>query len=411
MMQQDDPGAPELEVTSLDSGMARHKRLKSAGRWLRSRPGRLTLSALTLLTVVAALAGMFARASSDPISEARTVLGMFTPTPTPVIPPGGDVFGLINAVPWGDLQIDDHAPTLTTIEPIGQGFTLPRGVHHVVYRARYFPTLHCVVSVPQAPDDTCPLSNLTVTEGLAFQRIIDLGAFPNRMAPTHYNQLTSAVNTALGGYSASATIEPGERYLNQLGKVEIAQTAMAFTMGLEQAEEPKDPNCPFLCPMDGNASVISSEWDLTARVEPTWTIKDATGRTFSSLITSAPATTYGALGPDTVTFAVVLDGTDWKVSSQDQGALDGIVQLAALEAVKAQYGPILNGTTSGRNPANGAIVTVQRDTSMPQAVLLWRFGLLYAANTDTKRQFPALPLANQQEQALAQAMAAEMSGP
>jgi hypothetical protein len=415
MTKRDDAGAPDVEVTSLDPETTRHEQLKGVTRWLRAWPGRLALSALTLLLIAGALVAMFTRASADPIGEARTALGLFTPTPTPVILPGGDTFGLTNAVPWGDLRIDARAPLLTTIEPIGPGFRLSRGAHHLVYRARYFPTLRCVISVPQSPNDTCPLSNLAVTEGLAFQRILDLGALPIRMAPEQYGLLVSAINTALSGSSASATIEPGERYINQLGKVEIARTAMTFTMGLKQAEETRDPDCPFLCPQEVNDSAVATAWMLSARVEPTWTITDAIGRSFSSLIPSAPASHYTPAQPDTVLFAVLLDGTEWRILSQDQSALSSIAQEAAYEAVISDYGgvPVPNGagwgTTSGVNPADGAIIMILGGASGPQVILLSRFGVLYAASAAAKHQFPDLPLASPREQALARAMAAGFS--
>ena len=414
MMSQDDPRALDLEVTSLDAGPARYERLQGVRRWLRAWPGRLALSALTLLIIAGALVAMFARASADPIGEARTALGFSTPTPTPLIPPGGDTFGLIDAVPWGDLRLDGQAPTLRAIDPIGLGFKLPRGAHHLVYQARYFPTLRCVISVPQSPKDTCPLSNLAITEGLAFQRILDLGAMPIRMAPEQYGLLVSAINTALSGSSASATIEPGERYIDQLGKVKTARTAMTFTMGLKPAEEPRDPDCPFLCPLEGNESAVTTAWTLSARVEPTWTITDATGRSFSSAVPSSPASSYTPTRPDAAIVVVILDGSEWEVSSQDQSALDSIAQESAYVALAAQSGPaqtISGSTTSGANPAEGAIIMLQSGASGTRTILLWRFGLLYAANTVTKRQFPDLPLASPREQALAQAMAAELPAP
>ena len=153
-------------------------RRSAVARWMRSRPGRLALSALTLLIILAALAGILARSNPDPIGAAKTAMGYTTPTPTLFIPPGGDTFGLANSVPWGDLRIDGHAPTLTTIALVGQGFTLPRGVHHLMYQARYFPSLSCLFSVPQTPEDTCPLANSAGVAGATFQRIFDLRATP-----------------------------------------------------------------------------------------------------------------------------------------------------------------------------------------------------------------------------------------
>lgn len=407
MVEQDEAGTSEIEITPLDSLRPRLAQRSTVTRWLRSWPGRLALSMLTALIILGALVGMLAQSSSDPIGTARIALGLTIPTRTPFIPPGGDAFGLVNTVPWGDLHIDGHAPMLTTIASIGQGFTLARGVHHLVYQARYFPTLECVISVPQSFSDTCPLANSAGTAGDTFQRILDLQAPPAKMRYDQYKLLMAGVETFLSGYSATTTIQPGERYINQLGQVKTARTAMAFTMGLNLVQQQKQsaPNCQWLCPTMVHGAVNTNAWFLDAQVTPTWTVTDATGRGFSS-----PLTPYVAM--DVVTVAVLLNGTAWQVSSQDQSALDSITSGVAMEAVGSNFGNIQDGggwgAGSGANAADGAVVITQNSASDQRAILLWRFGILYAANAEAARMFPSLPLASKQEQALAQTMAGEI---
>ena len=406
MVEQDEAGTSEIEITPLDSLRPRLAQRSPVTRWLRSWPGRLALAMLTALIILGALVGMLAQSNPDPIGTARIALGLSTPTITPIIPPGGDAFGLVNTVPWGDLRIDGHAPTLTAIAPIGQGFALARGVHHLVYQARYFPTLQCVISVPQSFSDTCPLANSAGTAGDTFQRILDLQATPSKMRSDQYKLLMASVETFLSSYSATTTIQPGERYINQLGQVETARTAMAFTMGLKLVQQQSALNCPWLCPTMADGTIDTNAWFLDAQVDPTWTITDATGRSFS------PPLTPGLAAMDAVTLAVVLDGTAWQVSSQDQSALDRITPGVAMEAVTAKYGNIQNGAGwgagSGGNAADGAVVIIQISASGSRAILLWRFGLLYAANAEAARMFPTLPLASKQEQALAQTMAGKI---
>ncbi len=405
-MEQDDARTSEIEITPLDPLTPRQARRSTIERWLRSRPGRLALSAITLLLVLGALVGMLAQSNPDPIDAARIALGYTAPTPTPIIPPGGDAFGRVNAVPWGVLRIDGRATTIVSLVPLGQGFNLARGVHHLVYQARYFTTLQCVISVPQSFSDTCPLANSAGTAGDTFQRILDFQDTPAKMRSDQYKLLMGGVKAFLSGYSASTAIHPGERYINQLGQIETAQTAMSFTMGLKLVQQQSAPNCPWLCPTMADGTIDTNAWFLDAQVDPTWTITDATGRSFSPPLTPDLAAT------DAVTVAVVLDGTAWKVSSQDQSALDSITPGVAMEAMTAKYGNIQNGAGwgagSGANAADGAVVIIQTSASGSRAILLWRFGLFYTANTEAARLFPTLPLASKQEQALAQTMAGEI---
>lgn len=389
----------ELEVTPLDPKPREHSRRSAAILWLRSRPGRMALSALTLIIILGALAGILVRSSPDPLGSVQIALGYSTPTPTPFIPPGGDTFGLANWVPWGDLRIDGHAPTLTTIAPIGQGFTLPRGVHHLMYQARYFATLSCAFSVPQAIHDTCPLANSAGMAGGIFQRILDLRATPQRLALEQYKSLLSTISATLSAYSFTTAIEPDERYVNQAGQVETAQMAMKFTMGLQHTQQSNDQNCPFLCPTTIDGSDAMSAWYLAAHVDPTWTVTDYAGSSFPSPLDPL------RWASGTATLAVRADGTKWKVTVQDQSALDSIAQQMVMNSLQAQLGSAYADVTvtSGKNPADGAVEALSSSK-----IFLWRFGVLYAVGATSHHAFPKLPVANHQEQALAVTMLAGM---
>src|SRR5258707_1349735 len=99
------------------------------------------------------------------VPDSRTSLGalLHLPTPTPTAPLafGADQFSAVNGVPWGVLRSDGKQVALSQAQTAFV-FSLPRGRHTLEYRAEPFPVLRCVVSVPQAASDTCPL--LTATD-------------------------------------------------------------------------------------------------------------------------------------------------------------------------------------------------------------------------------------------------------
>ena len=219
----------------------------------------------------------------------------------------------------------------------------------------------------------------------------------DRLQQEQYTSLLSAISATLKGLSATTTIQPGERYINQGGQVETAQTAMRFTMGLKHTNQQNDPNCQFLCPTKIDGSNAMSAWYLAAHVNSSWTVTDATGSSFSSPLDP----TDSAMG--TVTLAVLPDGSEWNVTIQDQNTLDSISQEMVMISVESYLGSAYADVTitSGKNPAGGAVEVLS-----PSTLFLWRFGILYAVGSTTHSTFPKLPIANQQEQALAETMVA-----
>src|SRR5262249_14729697 len=136
-----------------------------------------------------------------------------TPTPTPRLSPGDTYFLWKDSVPWGTLLVDGHpGPDVrtsgvrfdTTGEPINDppySFTLPRGRHTLEYRAAPFPTLRCVLSVPAARSDTCPLDHnvplLKRDETDLHTRYVDLQATPDRLPTEQWVALTAATQKML----------------------------------------------------------------------------------------------------------------------------------------------------------------------------------------------------------------------
>lgn len=398
----------DLEVTRLDApaGAAYHP--GRLARWLRGLPGRLTLSALCLALVASALVALLARGGVDAAPGWGPLFGLATATPSGPIPPGGDTFIVEDSVPWGALTVDGQRPQLIDQSGLGSGFTLARGVHHLMYQARYFHTLRCVISVPQSAMDTCPLANESDLGGITYQRFLDMLAVPEEMDGNEQDALNLAIARTLGSLTASATIATGDSYINQHGAIVTASAPLTFTVSVA-ADQPLLA-CPRLCVDPKAPESLSPYWILNEDVHPIFVVSDARGNGFTS-----PAT-LGLNTESTVTFNVSLSSSGWDARlDQPQATLDSIVQGVALAAVLAiEPGPAPNagqgaaqgtGVTTAVNPANGAIAIFPNAAGANgYELLLWRFGLLYTTDTTTATMFPFLPLASPTDVTLAHAI-------
>jgi len=92
----------------------------------------------------------------DSLAALAALLHLPTPAPTATLMPLAGQFTAVNGVPWGVLRADGKVVSLYSAQTLF-AFSLPRGRHTLEYHAEPFPVLRCVVSVPQAASDTCPL--------------------------------------------------------------------------------------------------------------------------------------------------------------------------------------------------------------------------------------------------------------
>jgi hypothetical protein len=400
-MEQDDSNVSELDISPLDHQATASPRRRPIVRWLRSWPGRLTLSALCAALVIAALVTLVFQGASDPLGTIYDDFAFITPTPSPPIPPGGDSFIILDTVPWGKLTVDGQSPKLSEQYGLGIGFTLARGAHHLLYQAQHFSTLRCMISVPASSRDTCPLQHIN-DSGATYQRSLDLLATPQRLDSMDYQALISTVQSTLVGLATTATVEPGERYLNSSGQAVIAQSWLTFTLGVtlvSQSGAQLTP-CETECASFNLPSTISRQWYLLANAEPTWAVfagPASSGSTF--------ATTEPNLAAQIVVEVTTNGDSGWEVLVEPhQGILDFMAQSIVENAFQTTPGVDVGlggGATSGTNPANGAVAFTQTVSGAIQALVLWRFGILYAANATAMAQCPSLPRASKSDQALA----------
>jgi hypothetical protein len=144
-------------------------------------------------------------------------------------------------VPWGTLLVDGRTTRLVPPEPValaGSGppaptFVLGRGRHTIEDRAAPFLTLRCVVSVPAAPNDTCPLarpSPVDPVHAFGAARVLDLEARPERLPADALTSLQQILIAAMNAGVPPVRVAVGERYLGADGAVRVASQPLMATV-------------------------------------------------------------------------------------------------------------------------------------------------------------------------------------
>jgi hypothetical protein len=403
-MEQDENATEDLTISTLDAERATAP-YNQRPAWLRKWSRRLALSTLCALLVIGTVVALVSHAADTPL---QTVYDDFTgvaPTPTSPILLGQDIFVVYNDAPWGKLAVDGRIIKFTTALTVGPGFTLPRGVHRLVYQASHFPTLRCVISVPQGAHDTCPLVNHQDdgAGGVVDQeRYLDLGATPERLSHADYQALLAAVNQTVTGETRSATIEPGERYVNAAGQAVVATAPLTFTLGLMLE------STTLTAGHVGYSYASTDEYGAVPRLVSL----PIQASVMLSRAIGAGAPTPEALAPSLTQVSETLDLTvtqnargAWDVQDPLNGAAFSFFTQTYMALVAndlpgpaTQFGWTYSG---GANPAEGVAMSGAANGVQTQIVLLWRFDVLYAVSDAAARAFPRLPRADSAEQRLA----------
>lgn len=375
------------------------------------RGRRLVALGLTALLVVVVGVGLFVRATSDPAGAVATLLGLATP-PSATFVPGANVIYVSDGAPWGILTIDGKRLPATALA--GAPMRVARGIHHLAYQARYFPSLRCVFSAPRAKSDTCPLDasqstlQFLLDQGLA--RVIDLGSTGATLQRDQRRALIQQANNILAAEAATATIAPGDRYLDAYGRLVTATAPLHFTLtlslgGSEQAGV-GDGYCYQFCPdpsFQPGGQPNLSLWPMRVTVDAQWAITDASGKRITPLTYEAGQPYPGSAPIDV---GLALTSTGWTITGLERQNT-GVTVNAAL-AVMANQDNTVGGSgygatvILGKNPLAGCVLHVSINNK--NAHLLWRFGALIALDPASQRIFPQLPLANSAELAAARAI-------
>ena len=387
--------------------------------WVRQRAAR---GAVVVAVVAVVLVGLLA---SNPGISGAVRTSLFPPTPT--LAPGTNVIWVRNVVPWGKLTIDGHAvPHPDALTPL----TLSRGRHALTYDAPPFRTLRCTVSVPASPADTCPPDTQTQNEPNPppdGERFFDLGAVPDKLSASNYTALMAALQRQLDTVTSATQLMPGDHYGTPDGQVRVAQRPIQVTLAFAVA--PANPSgsaasyggveCNPLCVMPDASNSYVTDWPVSAMVNAQWryTGDDGTAQVVTSAAAGGAQTMVSA--ENMLTFSVRWTSHGWQVASPEispfggQGAaaecdvgMQSMPPMGSTAGSNSGYG-ISTGPNSAATPlADGCLITIipqdgsGRSTG-PSALLLVRCGALIAANDAAHTLFPALPVADGYEAALA----------
>ncbi len=403
-----------IGVSALDGSANPPHRLPLA---LRSRGGRAATLAATTLLVAVVVAGLFIHATSDPGEALDTLLGRPTATPSATLVPGANTIYFSNGVPWGALTIDGKR--MPSADLTGDGVTVPQGIHHLVYQARYFPTLRCVFSAPPALSDTCPLdtsdstSQFMLTQGVA--RVLDLGSTGASLQADQRDALIQLADNILSAQTLTATIAPGERYLDDQGDLVTATEPLHFTLtvalGGAEPQNADDTSCTQFCPdpaLSAGGQPAGAGWSTRLTVSAYWAITDASGRRLTGVNYEA-GLSYPESAPVIVNVQLTAGG--WQIDGLEGSSADAVANAVGQAATNVVSGEDGDGfgtsTLAGRDPLDGCVIDV--GYSGYTSRLFWRFGALLTVDASAQRIFPLLPVATAAEQAAVTRILAQSS--
>ncbi len=389
-----------------------------------ARRRRALAGASVALAVAVTLVVLIAMSAPNPGAALGTLLRLPTPTATPVLQPGDDQIIVTRGVYWGRLTIDGRAIATSTLAT--QRLQLARGPHTVVYQAQFFPTLRCRLSVPAARDDTCPLlaQSAIDTPDASFgnTRILDLQATVNRLEAPQGQRLLAAFTAALAGLTRTGDIAPGEHYVTADGQVATATTSLTATLipsvaasrHLYHAGQPNaalyEDACDPLCDFQGSFGVGLKTWPLATSLYTTWRYTLANGQTITAPRPSLPQ------GERILPFFAWWDAAGWHVSLSplivgDVECALGQQQLAQL-AVQTNVNGVALEPLPAADVTRGCLLLYQPPSATQPlsaaAQLLYRYGVLLAANPIARQLFPSAPPTDAAETATARQLAAEI---
>jgi hypothetical protein len=357
------------------------------------------------------------------------------PTQTPLVRLGPDSVQVLHGAPWGTLRLDGQSAATLGIslapripDEAAPAFTLRAGQHTLEYTAEPFPPLRCQISQPASASDTCPLYDPPPKYPVQNQngsRILDVGATLDHLTASQLTALQQAAQVQLSALAAvPASLAQGERYLGADGRAAVAPQPWTATPQFALNADSKDEGpwagqpCVTLCETYPGAALDATVWTIVAHVIVTWRYAQADG---TLALDRAPAAQPERHQHIRQPLAVRWNGS-WQVSVTPASAriptpLCAVAtsllneQLAPSSAAPEAAGYAWYGL-SPRNSADGCLLLGGSSiaTAPPTGAtvnVLYRFGLVYAANDAAHRLFPGLPLVDAHGQAVASEIAAQ----
>lgn len=385
------------------------------------------------------------------IVPTHSLLGLLagpTPGATATFVPNIDHFYLDAGPPWGKLTLDGQPLTFSTLEPV----QLARGHHQFVWQASPFQPIRCTLSVPIAKTDTCKhLTIATQVNGAAStaQEVTFYDTL-NMLSSTQQTALIQAAQAALDSAQSTTTVQSGEQFVHFVGShtTDIATQPLhailhfSLSVGdptLENAicashyssecdslysfqSQDVTQNCDWFCTDPGSYTTftVPNYWQTIVIAHEYWDFVTLDGHTIA---TNQPDTTHDLTNSAHLLFLnIIWDGSHWQATfdALQASGYNSLGCLAAnneLNAIPQPVGVISLGfsATPATVPADGCLEIIQLTTaspsssvpvSPPQALCLYRFGVMLAANALAHRYWPSIPIANPNEQSLAKHLAA-----
>jgi len=376
---------------------------------------RAAVVAAAVLLVTVLLLG------SVPDSRAAlaALLHLPTPAPTATLTPLAGQFTAVNGVSWGVLRADGKVVSLYAAQTMF-AFSLPRGRHTLEYRAEPFPVLRCVVSVPQAASDTCPLktaadADVRILEGAG--RYLDFRCTLRALSDQQQVALEALIQHALDAMQLTTTVPPGARYLDADGTPQVATAALAATFSYHLNFDQQRSHvailadladCVTLCDSNG-----ASVWYCA--------VHDVMGWSFTSAgVAPLAVPALANQPPDALMMVQVTWQNGWQMGGQPfargSACFDILGNAHALFTSATNGAPLTVITQAAANPADGCLFTVTpagdsaSTAPAPTSVYLYRFGVLFTVNANAQAGAPGLPVANADERALARQLATQPIG-
>lgn len=371
-----------------------------------------------------------------------------TPRPTSTLPPNIDHFYLDASPPWGELTLDRLPFTFSTNVPV----QLSPGHHQFVWQANPFPSIRCTLSVPLNVKDTCKHITIATSVNGSASTAQEVTFYDtlNMLPDAQQTALIQAAQGALDAVQSTTTVQPGEHFIHITGShtTDVATQPLHATLHfdlkvgnpeLESAicanefssecyflhrfmSQDVSQNCDWFCtePDTYSTLTVPNYWQAVVIAQEYW---DFTSLDGSAIAVDQPDTLLNSTNSAHFIYLNILwDGTHWLASFNAQGgnAYNPLACLAANNELNEIPPPVgLNGfgfsVTSAAIPAAGCVESVQSTAaspsssvpvSPPQALCLYRFGILLAANALAHRYWPSMLLANPYEQSLAKRLAA-----
>ncbi len=383
------------------------------------------------------------------VIPAHSLIGLLmgpTPTATATLAPNVDHFYLDASPPWGQLYLDGQLLSFSPIEPV----QLSRGQHHFVWQAKPFQTVRCTLSVPISAGDTC--KHVAVSTPIDGQNSeaeeVTFYDTLNMLPEAQQTTLIQAAQGALNAAQSTTTVQPGERFIDVVGNhtSAIATQPLHATVHFDLlvgnsnlqrlicsntyspeclflyrfASQDTTQNCGWFCTEPGTYSPVTlpNYWQAGVIAYEYWNFTTLDGR---PIAIDQPDTELNLTqSAHIILLNIAWDGTRWQaaINLEEESGYNTLACLAADNEFDqipppAGIGGFGFAVTPATVPADGCLDVVQttaanpsasEPASAPQALCLYRFGIMLAVNVLAHRYWPSMALATPYEQKLAERM-------